>query len=82
MDHTILSQWLKIATPEQRLELATAGGIGVNYLYLIAGGHRDNFRLRMAYRISKKSYEMHLRTSCFLPWITIDDLYALTDRPN
>ena len=81
MDRTILSRWLRAATPEQRQELAAAGGISVNYLYLMAGGHRNNFRLRMAYRISKKSYEMSLKTHNALPWITIDDLYALTDQP-
>ncbi len=77
----MLSRWLRVATPEQRAELAAAGGVSVNYLYLMAGGHRNNFRLRMAYRISQKSYEMHLKTLCFLPWITIDDLYALTNQP-
>lgn len=82
MDHTILSKWLRIATPEQREELAAAAQVSVNYLYLMAGGHRNNFRLRMAFRLSKKSYEMHLKTLCYLPWITIEDLYAITDQPN
>lgn len=80
MDPTTLSTWLRMAAPLQREELAAAADISVNYLYLMAGGHRNNFRLRMAFRLSKKSYEMHLQTLCFLPWITIEDLYAITDR--
>jgi len=80
MDHTILSKWLRMATPAERAELASAAGISVNYMYLMAGGHRNNFRLRMAFRLSKKSYEMHLKTKCYLPWVTIEDLYALTDQ--
>lgn len=82
MDATILSRWLRAATPEQREELAQAGGTSVSYLYVIAGGHRNNFSLRMAFRISKKSYEMHMRTLCFLPWVMIEDLYALTNQPK
>jgi len=82
MDHTILSRWLRLATPEQRKELAAAGDTSVSYLYVIAGGHRNNFKLRMAYRISEKSFEMSKRTGHTLPWITIDDLYALTNQPN
>jgi len=80
MNHKALSKWLRAATPEQREELAAAGETSVSYLYVIAGGHRDNFGLNMAHKISAKTLEMHQTTDGELPYVSIDDLFALTER--
>jgi hypothetical protein len=80
MNYQALSKWMRNATPEQREELAEAAETSVAYLYIIAGGHRDNFRLRLAHKIAAKTYEMHKITNGELPFVSLDDLYALTDR--
>ncbi len=80
MDREKLGRWLREATPEERQELADAADISVGYLYQMAGGHRDNFRLRTAFRIAKKSYQMHIRKGSSLPYVTLDDLYAITNN--
>lgn len=45
---TKLAEWIRCATPAQRLELAHSCGTSVGYLRLLAHAHRENPRIRLA----------------------------------
>lgn len=82
---SLLSLWLQRAKPEQKKELAELCGTSTGYLKLLAQGHRENPKLRLALAIvyfanviSKCSREMGQTPS--LPRITLQDLAATTKR--
>lgn len=84
-DISLLALWLQRAKPEQRQELATMAGTTVGYLKLLAYGHRENPKLRLALSVV---YFANIISSCSrvlgqtpaLPRITLQDLAANTKR--
>ncbi len=71
-----LSDFLKLATPEQREQFASACNTSVGYLYQIAGKHSTNISLALAIRLASASRASNLADNR-LQVITIDDLIAL-----
>lgn len=58
---TKLGEWLKLATKEEREELAKFAGTSVGYLRLLGYGHRENPKVRLALAIEKGTYEIGQR---------------------
>ena len=52
---TVLAQWLRAATKEQREELADRAKTSVEYLRLLAGVHRENPKIRLSMDIVKEA---------------------------
>ena len=76
---TILSRWLREATPDEREQLALAGGTTVNYLYQLAGcsrGKRGPSSL-MAALIEAKADELHSTSGGRLPKLPVIDLATM-----
>lgn len=46
-----LAQWLSVSDRAMKEELAKRSGCSLNYLYILAGGHRENPRVRLAMSI-------------------------------
>jgi len=46
-----LAQWLSVSDKAMKEELAKRSGCSLNYLYVLAGGHRENPRVRLAMAI-------------------------------
>lgn len=55
---TKLGDWLKLATKEEREELAKFAGTSVGYLRLLGYGHRENPKVRLALAIEKGTCEI------------------------
>ena len=53
---TKLGEWLKLATKEEREELAKFAGTSVGYLRLLGYGHRENPKVRLALAIERGTY--------------------------
>lgn len=68
-----LSDWLKLAEPMQRYDLAVNAGTSVAYLYHIAGGHTGNISLKLALAIERETTVINIKTPR-LPIVTIHDL--------
>ena len=58
---TKLGDWLKLATKEEREELAKFAGTSVGYLRLLGYGHRENPKVRLALAIERGTYEINQR---------------------
>jgi len=81
---TILSRWLREATPDERDELAAAAGTTTNYLYQLAGcsrGKRGPSAL-FAAQIEAKAAEMHARTNARLPLLPVIELATMCPVPQ
>lgn len=73
-----LSAWLKMASVEQKKQLAEGAGTTVNYLYQIAGGSRPNISLKLAHLISRNTIIIN-KESPSLPYVSLDDLTPKED---
>ena len=49
--NTKLGQWLKLATPVMKKDLAERSRCSLSYLQILAGAHRENPRIRLAIAI-------------------------------
>ena len=75
----LLSQWLKLATQEQRQRLAILAGTSVSYLYQLAGGHRTVPRADLAFRLEDAFTVLHKESKSRLPLISaryLAEMYA------
>lgn len=84
---TILGDWMRSATEEERTLLADRAGTSINYLYQLAGVHRENPNVRLA--LSLVTYANLIRherikacaidpEQCALPRLTVQDLATPT----
>ena len=69
-----LNEWMKVATKEERERVAELAGTSVDYLYQLAGGHRENPKLRLAAGIVRAVYTLHHETLGRLPVVELTDL--------
>lgn len=75
------SEWLRYAPPEACKELADACGTSLNYLRILAHGHRENPRVRLALAIVRNTAAINPRYRFYkLPKVTIEDIAAITRR--
>jgi hypothetical protein len=80
---TKLGEWLKLATREQREELAKRAGTSVGYLRLLGYGVRENPKVRLALAISSATVHMALAYGEAVPQhITVQDLAEVPVRKN
>ena len=76
-----LSEWLRYAPPDAAKELAEACSTSLNYLRILAHGHRENPRLRLALAIEKNATLISRKYRAWpLPKVTIEDIAAITRR--
>jgi hypothetical protein len=75
---TKLAEWMRLASKEEKEELALRAGTSVGYLRLLAYGHRENPKVRLALAISRGTRAMQGHT--ILPHVTIDDLAVLSKK--
>ena len=68
---------LRECTPEQRQRLAEAVPTSVNYLYAIAGCHRKNISVQMAYAIERASIAMNAWTKGQTPIVTAQQIATM-----
>ncbi len=81
-----LAQWLSVSDKAMKEELAKRSGCSLNYLYVLAGGHRENPRVRLAMAIVGAANGVrhgiltenggHLTKDAYIvpPLLTIDDI--------
>lgn len=69
-----LAEWMKVATKEERERVAEEAGTSVDYLYQLAGGHRENPKLRLAAGIVRAIYTLHMETMGRLPVVDLADM--------
>ena len=75
---TKLGEWLKLATKEERAELARRAGTSVGYLRLLGYGVRQNPKIRLALSIYKATRVMSGYRA--LPTVTVEDLAAVPEK--
>jgi len=75
---TKLGEWMKLATKEEKEELARRAGTSVGYLRLLGYGVRENPKLRLALAISRGTIRMSRDT--VLPVVELDDLAAVPEK--
>lgn len=68
---------LRKCTPEQRQSLAEAVPTSVNYLYAIAGCHRKNISVQMAYAIERASRGLNTATKGETPIVTAQQIATM-----
>jgi len=74
---TPLTEMLRECTAEQREEVARRAGTTVNYLYSIAGCHRQKINVALALAIEDASKELHERTDGNVPIVTARDISSM-----
>lgn len=74
---TPLSDFLRIASPEQRERCATLAGTSVGYLYQLAGCHRRNPSAVLALRIAEATAVLHRETDGRLPVVTAEQIATM-----
>lgn len=72
---TPLAQLLRECTPEQRDKLATRAGTTTNYLYALAGCHRERIGVALAIAIEDATRELHAEAGTRI--ITARDLSTM-----
>lgn len=88
---TLLGDWMRLATEEERVALAENADTSLNYLYQLAGVHRENPKVRLALaivRVANTLREDRLRCACNndkdpgqyadLPYLTLQSLATPT----
>ncbi len=70
---TLLANWLNLATPAEREELAQFAQTSVNYLYQLAGCHTKNPGVMLAWRLSLGTLTAN-RKNPELPYISLEAL--------
>lgn len=73
-----LGEWLKLATKEEKEELARRAGTSVGYLRLLGYGVRENPKVRLALGIAVATRQMQVHAN--LPHVTIDDLAEVPEK--
>lgn len=76
---TILADWLRLASQEQRLRAAQLAGTSVAYLYSLAGSHRKCPRADKAFLLEDAFATLHEETSGALPKITARQIAMMSD---
>lgn len=74
---TPLSDFLRIASPEQRERCATLAGTSVGYLYQLAGCHRRNPSVNLAVRLAEATETLHRETDGRLPIVTAEQIATM-----
>lgn len=75
--NTPLMQLLRICSPDQRQWLAEQAGTNVNYLYAIAGCHRQKISVQLAVAIEEASQELHGTTGGKTPVVTCQQIASM-----
>lgn len=76
-----LALWLRAADASERERCARLAGTTVNYLYALAGGHREVPKANLAFNIEDATRTLHDETSGRLPVVAARELafmHALT----
>jgi hypothetical protein len=74
---TPLANILRLSTDEQRTFLATTAGTTVNYLYSLAGCHREKLSAQLAFAIEDASQLLHDQTGGDIPVVTARQLTSM-----
>lgn len=74
---TPLTELLRACTEEQRDEIAYKAGTTVNYLYSLAGCHRQKIGVALALAIEDASRDLNERTDGNTPIVTARDLSSM-----
>jgi hypothetical protein len=77
---TKLGEWLKLATKEEKEELARRAGTSVGYLRLLGYGVRENPKVRLALAISDATVELWVAAGGRLPVLKVRDLAAVPEN--
>jgi hypothetical protein len=74
---TPLAELLRACDQPQRNTLATRAGTSVNYLYSLAGCHRERVSAALALAIEDASRELHASSGGATPIVTIRELACM-----
>lgn len=74
---TPLAELLRACTAEERKQLAIRSGTSVNYLYLLAGCHRERLSASLALAIEDASKELNELTFGTTPIVTARELATM-----
>lgn len=74
-----LSKFLRLATEEERVALATHAGTTIGYLYQLAGGHRVNPATSISVGIENGTRALR-RHNPALPVVTVLDILSIPRR--
>jgi hypothetical protein len=74
---TPLTELLRACNDRQRLMLAEKAGTSVNYLYSIAGCHRERVNVKLALAIEDASRDMALDNGGLTPVVTARQLATM-----
>lgn len=75
--NTPLAALLRACSPEQRQTLATRAGTSVNYLYSLAGCHRERVSAGLALAIEDASRELNEENKGLTPIVTTRELATM-----
>lgn len=74
---TPLLNLLRACTEEQRRRIAAEAGTSVNYLYGIAGCHRNSVNVKLAIGIEDASRSLNIETEGVTPVVTVRQLASM-----
>lgn len=74
---TPLAELLRACDQQQRTTLATRSGTSVNYLYSLAGCHRERVSAALALAIEDASRDLHASNGGATPIVTIRELASM-----
>lgn len=80
MKRTPLAEYLRGATPSERIETAELAGTSVNYLYQLAGSHRGKtgkITLHLAMAIEQATHAVALKSEGRLTGVTAIQLATM-----
>lgn len=80
---TKLGRWISLASKDQREELADSAGISVEYLRMMGYAHRENPKIRLAFKLCDALEGINRRNNRInpkLPAVTMRDLAEATRR--
>lgn len=75
----VLLAAMRACTPEERVQFAELAGTTENYLYMLAGPHREPGVAKAA-SVARASVIMHERTGGRVPIVTLDQLAELANE--
>lgn len=76
---TPLTELLRACTDEQRTQLAQQSGTSVNYLYALAGCHRERVNVKLALAIEDASVVLNKQTRGKTPVVTARQLATMCE---
>lgn len=74
---TPLANILRLSTDEQRTFLAETAGTTVNYLYSLAGCHREKLSAKLAFAIEDASRQLSDKTGGDIPPVSARQLTSM-----